>query len=234
MENRGPLQPTIVEVGHPSGTDYYYICKGFINGDIFHTVLSVQGIYIIHLNNLWIGDKISWLRINIDKQIPWTEIKSLTDNALFEYTNILKKLINLNIFFPIAWTVNDSEFEFELKASYVYYKGLYNILSIIKEDNVCMYAHLLDKIMYTYWGYNWPDITLENSCKIYSKLSSKLPFLSYAPLFNIQFMSWDEAKRGEVFSVIFSPIDGNCFPTKYEEESYDGLFNLRENMSGPS
>ena len=70
--------------------------------------------------------------------------------------------------------------------------------------------------------------------KIYSKLSSKLPFLSYAPLFNIQFMSWDEAKRGEVFSVNFSPIDGNCFPTKYEEESYDGLFNLRENMSGPS
>lgn len=228
LQNQGvPLGK--VNVGHPSGGDYIASIKRFVEGEAFHTVLSVQGIYIIHLQEQWMNEKgIQWLRDNLEKKIPLDDLTCLKKQAFDLWNPIFNSLT-----FPIVWAAPLQGCEpiinttFNLYKDYLYYRSLYHILDEIIMNDIQTNEELIKKTMSIYWGYNWNNITLEYSCKLYSQLSSIIKFREFSPLFNIQFMSWDEAKSGNTFSANFLPISGNCFTSRYDKESFDDLFNTQ-------
>jgi hypothetical protein len=88
---------------------------------------------------------------------------------------------------------------------------------------------MVKSIMSKYWGWQFPDMTPEQSGKEYARLSSELRALGpkHAPLFNVQFYTWDEIISGVIISIDYPIVDGVCFA---EQKTLETFVRLHPNV----
>ena len=89
-----------------------------------------------------------------------------------------------------------------------------------------MYISIVERVMNTYWGWQFPGMTPTESGKEYARLSSTLRALgeNNQPVFNVQFFTWDEVLSGIIINIDYPIIDGVCFPTQNALETFHRLY----------
>ena len=251
-------------VSSPSAADYLNILAHSTSKMKWHAVLTVPGIYIIHVNKEWFktekGDiiptNIVELQQNLNEVIHteakekmrvavnteyqalqpaskeriWAEELSIlytyldndtVNEKLYNFRSDDKKreylLNNIQAENP-SWT--EAELEAELKI---------RIAQSPPPLPKTTWEDLITLLLHTYWGMTWDfpgdGDNIIPSCKLYAELITNMRILGgRSPLFNVNFMTWEEAREGAEFVVDFQEYKENCFTTTDIEDTYKSLY----------
>ena len=87
------------------------------------------------------------------------------------------------------------------------------------------YISMVERVMNTYWGWQFPGMTTVESGREYARLSSELRALgdTNSPVFNVQFYTWDQVLAGVIINIDYPILDGVCFATQKALENFHRL-----------
>lgn len=230
----------IIVVGHPSPPDYmsilYYSSTTTLK---WHSVLSTTGIYIININKYWYNSETK-LATKMTQIISDTEKELLKREVNTVYGQILPGDVNYEHAQAIIKTFDKIEHAQAIMETFDKIDADSQYILPESAPKATTWGDLVEFIMQLYWGMDWQFPTTEKytsdaemekarihlSCKEYSRrVSSLRPFgPNIPPIFDVQYMSWEEAYHGHEFTVDFSSYDNNCFVTKYATTKYKELF----------
>ena len=151
-----------------------------------------------------------------------------------DYAGILFKVVNEDLSFHTVVT---------REGIYIIYLKLYWLLRLsefkeayadtVKGLGNPTIATATFKIMSKYWGIQFTDMTIAESCKHYAKLiSQQAVFLpDPEPVFGCEFFTWEEILAGQVFEVTYARLNDQCFPTSSSLKNFNRIkFSLDEIM----